>query len=169
MATEFEARTAYNADVDIHNDPPSESWDISELSAESGSLFWLEDDVLFKLKTSSPSASHAHIVKLSAECRVAILDDEAWLLNDRSTKLHNFILGYLPHELGLLLWDFTDAIWVTTVSVWDPHRLAHDELSFSEITPEGIALGKGYNAPNKRNEVVKLDLVNRCTILKAYG
>jgi hypothetical protein len=169
MAEVFEARTAYNLNVDVYSDPITQGWDLSEFSAETGSLYWQEELSLFKLKTSNPSDSQATIIRLTPLCRIAIQEGDAWLLNERATKLHAWLTGYLINDDGVLIWDLNEAIWITPESLGDTKTLASDELSFSKITENFIAIGTGYNAPSGKVEPIKLDLKNRRTISKAYS
>ena len=145
MVSKFEARTAYNLDVDICNDPICQTWDLSKLSSEAGSLFWREDEDTFQLKINGPSDGQATIVKLSFESRIAILDDEAWLLGESVTNLPIWVNDFIVHESGLLLWNLNEAMWVDLRDVWNIGNLASDDLSFSKITTDGIAIGSGYN------------------------
>jgi hypothetical protein len=157
MISKFDARTAYNAGVDVYSETIAQTWRMPDATDKHGDLYWYEDDQLFHIETEGQFEEYSLIFRLSPNKLVALSDGEVSILTDQSTTLAmDWIQNYLVSEQGILFWSNTDALWVTTESSWDTGRLALDELTFSEISLGGMARGRGYKGSEYSDVVINL-------------
>ena len=167
MISKFEARTAYNAGVDIYSETITQTWRVPGDNENHGDLYWYEDDQLFHIETEGQFDEYSLIFRLSPNRLVALSDGEARILSDQGITLAmDWIQNYFVSEQGILFWSNTDAIWITTESSWGTGQIATDELSFSEISPNGIARGIGWQGSDQF--AVALNLTEKKILKSAY-
>ncbi|MEI7987322.1 MAG: hypothetical protein WCI55_17000 [Armatimonadota bacterium] len=167
MISKFEARTAYNAGVDIYSETITKTWRMPGADKNHGDLYWYEDDQLFHIETEGQFDEYSLIFRLSSTRLVALSDGEVRVVSDKgSSESMDWIQNYLVSEQGILFYSNTDALWVTTESSWDTGQIASDELSFSEISPNGIARGIGWQGSD--HFAVALNLTEKKILKSAY-
>ena len=167
MISKFEARTAYNAGVDIYSETITKTWRVPGDNENHGDLYWYEDDQLFHIETAGQFDEYSLIFRLSSTKLVALSDGEARVISDKgSSEAMDWIQNYIVSEQGVLFWSNTDALWVTPESSWETGRIATDELNFSEICPSGIARGIGWQGPDRCP--VAINLTEKKILKSAY-
>lgn len=134
MVEIFEARTAYNCNVDVHRDPIESTWELPTKSADIGHLFWFEEDLLFQLKTTHPSDAYAKVFRLPSKVRVAIVEGEAWVLRDAQTKhVMDFALNGYEHHQGLVVVGMVNLVLVSQDDEYDIESYFDDDLRSIEV------------------------------------
>jgi len=153
----FTARPRVDCENELFDLPLARHW---RLDGELERLFWQEGEELYSVDLPNIFDAFAVILKISNQRRVIYFDEEVWLLeiDARNLPVRPF-QSYVENQLGVLLWDFTDAVWVSTDGVWELGRLAVDELQFSSISESGIAIGKGFDGSSMK--MVRLDVMSK--------
>ena len=150
--------------------PVAMKWVLGPITEHHGEMFWREGEQLFSVSTSGFYEPYSCVTKVCESIRIIDFAEEAWLLTDFPRQIP--IAPYqasISDGIGVLLWDHTDAVWVSPNVYWEVGRVALDELEFSEISAEGIATGKGYDPSVGKLVRIRLDVLNLKVLEAAYA